>query len=98
MYVSIGASTSQGKKMMAVFYDMNKKKLKTIHFGQATASDYTIHGDLQRKMNYLQRHEKREEWADYMTAGSLSRWILWNRPTITASIEDYMRKFKLKKY
>ena len=84
--------------MMAIFYDEAKKKVKTTHFGSVGYEDYTTHGDLQRKMNYLERHEKREEWADYMTAGSLSRWILWNRPTLTASIEDYMRKFKLKKY
>ena len=98
MYVNITKSTRQGKKMVAIFYDEAKKKMKTVHFGAVGYNDYTITGDLQAKMNYLQRHEKREEWADYMTAGSLSRWILWNRPTITASIEDYMRKFKLKKY
>ena len=98
MYVSITRSTRQGKKMTAIFYDEAKKKLKTTHFGAVGYNDYTITGDLQAKMNYLQRHEKREEWADYTTAGSLSRWILWNKPTIKASIEEYMRKFKLKKY
>ena len=98
MYVSIGASTSQSKKMVAVFYDEAKKKVRTTHFGAVGYNDYTITGDLQAKMNYIARHKERENWNDYMTAGSLSRWILWNRPTITASIEDYMRKFKLKKY
>ena len=98
MYVSIGASTRKGKKMMAIFFDTAKKKIKTTHFGQDTASDYTIHGDLQRKMNYLARHKEREDWNDYMSSGSLSRWILWDKPTIKASIDDYMRKFNLKKY
>jgi len=82
--------------MMAIFYDEAKKKVKTTHFGQATASDYILHNDLTRKMNYLARHKEREDWNDYMTAGSLSRWILWNKPTLSASIEDYMNKFKLK--
>ena len=98
MYVSIGASTRKGKKMMAIFYDTTKTKLKTTHFGASGYEDYTITGDLQAKMNYITRHKERENWNDYMTAGSLSRWILWNRPTLTASIEDYMRRFKLKKY
>ena len=40
--------------------------------------------------------KKKENWNDYMSAGSLSRWILWNKPTLTASIQDYMRRFKLK--
>lgn len=98
MYVSIGKSTRQGKKMMAIFYDTAKKKVKTTHFGQETASDYTLHNDLSRKMNYIKRHDTREDWNDYMTAGALSRWILWNKPTLSASIEDYMNRFRLKEY
>jgi hypothetical protein len=38
---------------------------------------------------------KKENWKDYMTAGSLSWWILWNRPTLNESIKEYMRKIKL---
>jgi hypothetical protein len=98
MYVNIKPSTSQGKKMMAIFYDEAKKKVKTTHFGASGYEDYTTHGDLQRKMNYITRHKAREDFNDYMTAGSLSYWILWNKPTLTASIEDYLNKFKLKKY
>ena len=98
MYVNITKSTRQGKKMVAIFYDEAKKKVKTTHFGASAYEDYTTHQDLVRKQNYLARHDKTERWNDYMTAGSLSRWILWNRPTLTASIEDYMHRFKLKKY
>ena len=98
MYVNITKSTRQGKKMVAIFYDEAKKKVKTTHFGASVYEDYTGHQDLQRKMNYLERHEKRENWNDYMTAGSLSRWILWNRPSLNESVKDYMRKFKLVKY
>ena len=97
MYVSIGASTSQGKKLMAIFYDEAKKKVKTTHFGAVGYEDYTTHGDLQRKQNYLSRHSN-ENWNDYMSSGSLAYYILWNKPTIKASIEDYMNRFKLKKY
>ena len=98
MYVNIKPSTSSGKKMMAIFYDEAKKKVRTTHFGAVGYEDYTTHGDLQRKMNYIGRHKERENWNDYMTAGSLSLWILWNKPTLTESIEDYMHRFKLKKY
>ena len=98
MYVNIKPSTSAGKKMMAIFYDEAKKKVRTTHFGASGYEDYTTHQDLQRKMNYLERHEKRENWNDYMSSGSLSRWILWGKPSLSASIEEYMRKFKLKKY
>jgi hypothetical protein len=98
MYVSIGKSTRAGKKMMAIFYDEAKKKVKTTHFGQENASDYILHNDLTRKMNYISRHKEREDWNDYMTAGALSRWILWNKPTLSASIDDYINMFRLKKY
>ena len=96
MYVNIKPSTSSGKKMMAIFYDEAKKKVRTTHFGASGYEDYTGHQDLVRKQNYLARHDKTERWNDYMTAGSLSRWILWNRPTLTASIDNYIGRFKLK--
>jgi hypothetical protein len=98
MYVSIKPSTSSGKKMMAVFYDEAKKKVRTSHFGAVGYDDYTITGDLQAKMNYIARHKERENWNDYMTAGALSRWILWGKPSLSASIADYIGRFKLKKY
>jgi hypothetical protein len=98
MYVSIGKSTRAGKKMMAVFYDEAKKKIKTTHFGASGYEDYTTHGEIQRKMNYIARHKEREDWTDYMSSGSLSRFILWNKPTIKASIEDYMNRFRLRAY
>jgi hypothetical protein len=98
MYVNIKPSTSQGKKMMAIFYDEAKKKIKTTHFGQAGASDYILHNDLTRKMNYLARHKEREDWNDYKSSGALSRWILWNKTSLKESIKDYMNMFKLKEY
>lgn len=98
MYVSIGKSTRQGKKMVAVFYDEAKKKIKTTHFGASGYEDYTTHGEMQRKMNYIARHKDREDWNDYMTSGSLSRWILWNKPTLSESINDYMNRFRLREY
>jgi hypothetical protein len=98
MYVSFGKSTRAGKKMMATFYDHFKKKIKTTHFGASGYESYPDHQDLQRKMNYISRHKDKENWEDYMSSGALSRFILWNKPTIKASIEDYMNRFGLRKY
>ena len=33
-----------------------------------------------------------------MTAGSLSRYVLWNKPTLRGSISDYRKRFQLKPY
>jgi len=82
--------------MTAIFYDTNRNKLKTTHFGAAGMSDYTIHKDYERKQRYLNRHRNNERWNSPMTAGSLSRWILWGEPSLGASKRSYMRRFGLR--
>jgi len=91
--VIIKKSTNSAKKYMAVFYE-DKKKIKTTHFGAAGMSDYTKHKTKSRKKRYMNRHRSRENWNDPMSAGALSRWILWNKPTLRESIKDYKKKFK----
>jgi len=95
MKVVIKKSTNPKKKYMAVFYDENKKKIKTTHFGAAGMSDYTKHKDQERKKRYLSRHKKRENWNNYMSAGSLSRYILWGEPTFRSSVNKYKQRFNL---
>ena len=103
--VIIKNSTRENKKKMAIFYEKDKtidgkkikgKKIKTTHFGQRGASDYTKHKDDDRKKRYMTRHKKNENWNKPMTAGALSRWILWNKKTLSSSISSYKKKFKLK--
>jgi len=87
--------SDRDKKFKAVFYlDGNKKK--TLHFGAKGMSDFTIHKDPKRKANYIARHKVRENWKVPDTPGSLSRWILWNKPSYNESVKDYKRRFKLK--
>jgi len=76
---------------MAVF----ENPKKTIHFGAAGMSDYPQNKDDARKKRYLDRHRKNEDWSNPRTAGALSRWILWNKPTRRASIADFKRRFSL---
>lgn len=98
MYVKIEKSTSKTKKFKATFYDKDKKKIRSIQFGAKGYSDYTIHKDDERKKRYINRHKKNENWNDPMTAGTLSKYILWNKPTLQASINDYKKRFNLKSY
>ena len=89
--VTISRSSNSEKKLMAVFEDSEGKKIKTTHFGQRGASDYTKHGEKERMERYLERHgggtttSTKEDWKDPTTAGALSRWILWNKPSLKAS-------------
>ena len=59
-------------------------------------SDFTKHRDPARKERYLKRHKANENWNNPLTAGALSRWILWNKPTLSASIKDFEDRFNLK--
>ena len=68
---------------------------KKVSFGQKNASDYTQHKDPERKQRYLDRHRKNENWNDLKTAGAWAKAILWNKPTLTASIKDMERKFNI---
>ena len=98
MFVDFKKSTNSKKKMMAIFYDKDKKKIKTVHFGQAGADDFTITNDEKQKELYRKRHLKDLKTNDFMRAGYLAYHVLWNKKTLKASIADYMKMFKLKKY
>ena len=93
--VVIKKSTKPEKKLMAVF-TMNTGRSRTTHFGQAGAPDYTKTRDKEQKSRYLARHRRRENWNNPVSAGALSRWVLWNKETKAASISDYKRRFNLK--
>ena len=52
-----------------------------------------------KKKLYLARHspsKTKENWSVPDTPASASRWILWNLPTVKASFNDYVKRFKLK--
>lgn len=92
--IKVVPSPRDDKKYMAVFLMENMKE-KTIHFGAKNYDDYTLHGNAERKERYLRRHQAREDWNNPFTAGALSRWILWNKPTLVASIHDFQKRFNL---
>jgi len=98
IYAQIVKSDREGKKYMLRFYDQDRKQKKTIHFGSAGMDDFTKTKDEEQKERYLDRHRKNENWNKADTAGALSRWILWNKTTLSASYNDYLKRFGLKKY
>jgi hypothetical protein len=76
-------------------YYIITKDNKRVYFGQASASDFTIHKDEARKQRYILRHQKNEDWgkSGIDTAGFWSRWLLWNKPTIRESYQDIKKRF-----
>ena len=78
---TIRRSHKKEKKWDAVF-ETDKGSQKIVPFGQKGYSDFTKHKDTERKNRYINRHKKNENWNNPETAGYLSKFILWNKPTI----------------
>lgn len=108
--VSMGKSNRKGKKYKAVF-SMPNGRQKTVHFGGAGNRDFTLINKKGSKWylptmaerkevrrRYIERHSRgNENWNDPTTAGALSRWILWEKPTFEGSLRFYLKKFGIKR-
>ena len=78
---------NDGKHKYYIITNDNKK----VYFGQASASDFTIHKDEERKQRYINRHKKNESkfWnkSGIDTSSCWARYLLWEKPTIKESYE-----------
>jgi hypothetical protein len=92
---TVRKSHNPAKKFDAVF-EYPDGHTKTTSFGARGMSDFTKHKDVTRRQRYLTRHgHMGENWKDPTSAGALSRWILWNKPSFKSSLADYKRRFGL---
>ena len=92
--IVIAESKHPHKKYDAVIHRPDGTS-KTVSFGQAGASDMTQHKDNKRKQLYIARHRKTEDWSanGYETAGWLSRWLLWEAPSLTQAVARINKRF-----
>ena len=95
MYFTLQDGTAKGKRYKAIFYDENGDKIKTTQFGSSSHENFTIHRDKQRRELYRKRHHKDKIDEPY-SAGALSWYLLWNKPTFKQSIKDYEERFGIK--
>jgi hypothetical protein len=92
---SIKPSHKKEKKWDATFVYLDGHT-KTVPFGARGMSDFTKHKDVTRKQRYLKRHSGMgEHWNQPDTAGALSKWVLWNKPSFRASVTDFKKRFNL---
>ena len=98
MKVIIKKSTRDDKRYQANFTDSNGSK-STTHFGYAkgnkTGSTFIDHKNEKTKSAWIARHTVRGNFNNFKSASSLAKHILWNKTSLTASIQDYKRKFNL---
>lgn len=93
MKVVISNSSKKDKKLMAEFFD-GDKKVKTTHFGAKGMDDYTLTGDKKARERYRTRHKKDLDTKDPTRAGFLSYYILWGDSTSRdKNIKDFKKRF-----
>ena len=68
---------------------------KTISFGAKGYQDFTSHKDPKRRENYISRHSN-EDWSKSNIASPawMSRYILWEKPTLKGAIDNANKKYK----
>ena len=85
-----------------------KDGTRTVHFGDDRYRDFTLMNDRNSKYyeanpnerqrikeNYRRRH-KGDNLENPFSAGALSYYLLWNKPSLKQSIKDYENKFNIK--
>ena len=96
--VDIKKSTRDDKRYMAIFTNTDGSK-STTHFGYAndnkTGSTFIDHKNEKTKSAWIARHTVRGNFNNFKSASSLAKHILWNKTSLTASIQDYKKKFNL---
>ncbi len=90
------------KKWMIKFTNPETGRLKKVYFGAIKPNgepydDFTTHKDPERKARYLKRHRGMgEDYTNIYTPGALSKFLLWNQKTLSASIKDTNERFGVK--
>ena len=95
MKVRLIRSPKKEKKFRALFVESGNH----VDFGQKGYSNFTLHKDPVRMRRYLNRHSGMgETWGirGIKTAGFWARWLLWSKPSLTASKKLMSQKFGIK--
>lgn len=91
MEVKLKKSPLKAKKYRVTFPDGSHTD-----FGAAGMSDFTRHKDPKRKDSYIARHSANENWSDMKSAGFWSRYLLWEKPSITEAKKFITSNFGIK--
>jgi hypothetical protein len=98
MKVILLHSPRKDKRYRVEFYE-NGKKINHTDFGDPDRDNYTIHRDENRKNQFLSRFRAliKKHKNDPTKPITLSHMILWNKPSLKASWNDYKKHFKFDK-
>ena len=96
-------SDRPAKKLMATFESADQRARRLVrHFGAAGHGDFTRYWRQspelakQKRRQYIARHARgNENWNDPTTPAALSRYLLWEKPTLRAAIDGYRARFSV---
>ena len=92
MNIEISKSSRKNKKYKAVIDGKNE-----VHFGHSSYQDFTTHKDPKRRENYIARHKgSGQDWskANIASPSWMSRYILWEKPTLKGAIDNANKMYK----
>jgi hypothetical protein len=87
--------SSKGSYKYDAEFDSPRRGHFSVSFGRHPYEDFTMHHDDKRRAAYLKRHAPREHFDDPTTAGALSRWLLWEKPTLEEAETEFRARFGL---
>ena len=103
LFVAKASDRYPRAKYVAVFIP-HRGRPKVVPFGARGARDFIQWNKLrgpefaaERRENYIARHRAREDWGDGRTAGALSRFLLWEKPTLEEALAAFAERFGLAK-
>lgn len=92
--ISVKRTPGERKEFKAAFI-LNNGREKLVRFG--TSSNFVTNPKKTPadRLAYLARHRKNENWTNYMTPGSLSRWLLWEDRSLNTNVRNFRKRFKI---
>lgn len=92
--ISITQSSDPDKKL-DVKLEQESGRTKTIRIGARGMDDFTKTKSEEQKQRYIARHRANEDWTQsgILSSGFWARYLLWNKPTLQASISNVKKRF-----
>ena len=82
---------SAGKRFEARITEKGQRT-KFIGFGSYGSKTFIDHRDDKKRLAYIARHQVRETYTN-VNAGSLSRYLLWEKPTLQEAARAFALRF-----
>jgi hypothetical protein len=94
-FISLKPAKDGKHKYQIKLQQLPSGQMHKVKFGALHYDDFTKSQNVKKKEDYIARHRVRENWDDPLKPGTLSRFLLWHKPTLKESLEDYLRRFNI---